>query len=147
MLPAALALSLLAKLDARSAQFLAQLDWTDPKSTKRYRAGQFQTSAWHTAAVVGSLEDVRELMEDEARRRGEAGLARLVEFKEPHTQGTALMFAVKNERANVVEFLLQRNASVDAQDNLGFTPLILAASGNRCARARARERTHNRALV
>ena len=45
MLPAVLALSLLAKLDARSAQFLAQLDWTDPKSTKRYRAGQFQTSA------------------------------------------------------------------------------------------------------
>ena len=30
-------------------------------------AGQFQASAWHTAAVVGSLEDVRELAEDEAR--------------------------------------------------------------------------------
>ena len=43
------------------------------------------------------------------------------------------MFAVKNERTHMVEFLLQMNASVDAQDNMGFTPLTLAASGNRCA--------------
>ena len=133
MLLVVVALSL-SKLDAHSSQFLSRLDWSDPKSTRRYRAGQFQTSAWHGAAVVGDLEDMQEHVADEVRRRGEqASLTPLVELKERHTQGTALMFAVKNERANVVEFLLQMNASVDAQDNLGFTPLILAASGNRCA--------------
>ena len=129
-----LALLSLSKLDTHSSQFLSQLDWSDPKSTRRYRAGQFQASAWHTAAIVGSLEDMHEHVADEVRHRGEqASLAPLVELKERHTKGTALMFAVKNERTHVVEFLLQINASVDAQDNLGFAPLILAASGNRCA--------------
>ena len=78
----------LSKLDTHSSQFFSHLDWRDPKSTGRYRAGQFQASAWHTAAMVGSLEDMHEHVADEVRHRGEqASLAPLVELKERHVCG------------------------------------------------------------
>eukprot|EP00966_Prymnesium_polylepis_P150727 3481557-Prymnesium_polylepis.4 len=38
--------------------------------------------------------------------------------------GSALIYAVKNERVNAVRFLIDHNASVKARNWFGFTPLI-----------------------
>ena len=91
-------------------------------TTARYRIGVLMGGVrWFTDAAAGDVDALEALLE-------EGGFD--MDTREPRTDGTALMFAVKNERLDAVRLLVDAGVDVNAVDNVGFTAVMLAATGH-----------------
>lgn len=94
----------------------------------RQNGGRKKTSSHDTAifdaATNGDLSKVKELVEDDP------DIVFFEDASHPGTRATALAFAAINNRTDVVKYLLDHKANVNAKDADNQTPLMGAADYN-----------------
>lgn len=97
------------------------------KLTMRFGKGVFENTALHLAAREGHVEAIKALCEPLINFLGQLTTNAKVNAKDYFLRYTPMHSAAVNGRVEAIEVLHSFGADVNAQDDRGFSPLLLAA--------------------